>query len=69
MKVFNSFLFAGIYFDVMEIQPLVQGIFHFDSADQKVNINYSTDKYDWFKQMNIPYLEIITRSNMNRLIW
>lgn len=56
MKVFNSFLFEGIYFDVMEIQPLVQGIFRFDSADQKVNINYSTDKYDWFKQMNIPYL-------------
>lgn len=41
MKVFNSFLFAGIYFDVMEIQPLVQGIFRFDSADQKVNNNYS----------------------------
>lgn len=69
MKVLHGFLFAGIYFDVMEIQPLVQGIFRFDSADQKVNINYSTDKYDWFKQMNIPYLEINTRSNMNRLIW
>lgn len=27
----------GIYFDVMEIQPLVQGIFRFDSADQKVS--------------------------------
>lgn len=68
MKGLNGILFAGIYFDVMEIQPLVQGIFRFDSADQKVNINYSTDKYDLFKQMNIPYLEIITRSNMNRLI-
>lgn len=69
MKGLNGILFAGIYFDVMEIQPLVQGIFRFDSADQKVNINYSTDKYHWFKQMNIPYLEIIIRSNMNRLIW
>lgn len=68
MKGLNGILFAGIYFDVMEIQPLVQGIFRFDSADQKVNINYSTDKYDLFKQMNIPYLEIIIRSNMNRLI-
>lgn len=68
MKGLNGILFAGIYFDVMEIQPLVQGIFRFDSADQKVNINYSTDKYDLFIQMNIPYLEIIIRSNMNRLI-
>lgn len=41
MKGLNGILFAGIYFDVMEIQPLVQGIFRFDSTDQKVNINYS----------------------------
>ncbi|XP_022341820.2 xylulose kinase-like [Crassostrea virginica] len=27
----------GIYFDVMEIQPLVQGFFRFDKSDQKVS--------------------------------
>ena len=30
------YVMAGIYFDVMEIQPLVQGFFRFDKSDEKV---------------------------------